>query len=132
MRLLFLLISLLCISPVWADDDDVPSYSEEGFQSWLKNFKDDAFRQGISPSVLDDAFGSSTLDARVLELDRKQPESKFTIGQYLDRVITKKRIEDGRAQFIEHRKQLGEIGKKYGVQPKFIVALWGIETNYGT
>src|SRR3954470_18005788 len=131
MKYVLLLLSFFFLSPVMAQEDDVPSYSEEGFQHWLKEFKDEALRQGISSSTLEDAFSTTTLDERVLELDRKQPESKFTIAEYLQRVITRKRIEDGRNRYAENEVLLKDIGKRYGVPPRFIVSLWGIETNYG-
>ena len=68
---------------------------------------------------------------RVIELDRKQPEFTLTFAQYLERVVSVSRQQRARARYDTHRELLTEIGDKYGVQPRFIVALWGIETDFG-
>src|SRR3546814_416983 len=68
---------------------------------------------------------------RVIELDRNQPESTLTFAEYRDRIVSATRIETGRRLLEENRALLEEIGATFGVQPRFIVALWGIETNFG-
>ena len=51
--------------------------------------------------------------------------------QYHKRIVSPLRIQQGRQMMAQHRRLLEEVGQKYGVQPRFIVALWGIETSYG-
>jgi membrane-bound lytic murein transglycosylase B len=68
---------------------------------------------------------------RVIELDRSQPEFTLTFAQYLERVVPVSRQNRAKARFDEHRDLLKEIGQTYGVQPRFVVALWGIETDFG-
>jgi membrane-bound lytic murein transglycosylase B len=68
---------------------------------------------------------------RIIELDRSQPEFKLTLKQYLDRIVSDKTVWDGRRLYREHRDLLKKIGDQYGVEPQYIVALWGIETRYG-
>jgi membrane-bound lytic murein transglycosylase B len=102
------------------------------FQAWLDEFKREALGQGIPQTALDSAFFNvyGPID-RVIELDRSQPESRLTLDEYLARVVSSERIAKGRARMIEHRAVLDGVGARYGVQPRFIVSLWGIETDYG-
>lgn len=104
---------------------------ERGFSQWLAEFRRDAAGQGISERTLDAALGQVTLQPRVLELDRAQPERRLTWPEYFQRVINEQRVRDGQAMYARHRETLEEIGRTYGVQPRFIVALWGLETSYG-
>ena len=68
---------------------------------------------------------------RVVELDRKQPEFTLTFRQYMDRVVPQGRVDKGRQKLRENRALLQQISGKYGVPPQFIVAFWGIETDFG-
>lgn len=101
------------------------------FDTWLGILRAEALAKGIRPETLDRALGGLTPIKRVIELDRRQPEFTLTFDQYLARVVPKHRVNRGRAKFTEHRDLLTKIGRKYGVQPRFIVALWGIETDFG-
>lgn len=101
------------------------------FSAWLAAMRADALKQGISQATVTAALGNLTPIQRVVELDRSQPEFTITLRQYLQRAISDARVNQARAKYAEHRKLLDEVGRKYGVQPRFIVALWGIETNFG-
>ena len=105
--------------------------SAEDFQIWLGKLRVEAEGKGISQSVLDEALAGIQPIPRVIELDRRQPEFTLTFTQYRDRVVPQSRIKKGRAKYQENRDLLEEIGGKIGVQPRFIVALWGIETDFG-
>jgi len=98
---------------------------------WLKDFHKEAIAAGISRQTLDEAFSGLTPIAKVISLDRNQPEFKLTLDDYLDRVVSATRIEKGRKLLRENRVLLEEIHRQYGVQPRFLVALWGIETDFG-
>jgi membrane-bound lytic murein transglycosylase B len=67
----------------------------------------------------------------VIALDRKQPENKVSLTRYLENTITDGRIEKGRDMLVEHAEMLEKVSKRYGVQPKYIVALWAIESDFG-
>src|SRR4051812_26190244 len=101
------------------------------FPNFLAGIRQDALAAGIKPATLDRALAGLKPIPRVLELDRKQPERVFTFAEYMDRVIPPQRIEAARARLAENRPLLEEIGAKYGVQPRFIVALWGIVSDFG-
>lgn len=108
-----------------------PEQTEEKFQAWVEEFKKEALKQGISQRTLDKAFKDVHLNLRVLGLDRRQPEFSQTFWQYFNRAITKWRVEKGQELYKKHQEQLNEITKKYGVPGRFIIAFWGLETNYG-
>ena len=108
-----------------------PVAGAEEFQTWLRDLRGEAQAKGISAAILDEALSQIKPIPRVIELDRRQPEFTLTFTQYRDRVVPRARIRTGRAKFLANRALLEEIGKKIGVQPRFIVALWGIETDFG-
>ena len=101
------------------------------FQDWLKGFRSEAAKAGIADSVLDQALGSVTPIPRVLELDRRQPEFMLTLWRYMEIYVPDKRIETGKALLKKHAKLLAEVEKKYGVPARFLVAFWGVETDFG-
>ena len=101
------------------------------FARWLEDLRQDALRHGVSAATLDSALSGIKPIARVIELDRKQPEFTLTFRQYQERVVPKARVEKGKRKLSENRTLLEKIGKKFGVQPRFIVAFWGIETGFG-
>lgn len=103
----------------------------ETFPEWLSIFKTQAVKQGISPELIDKAFQDINPIERVIELDRKQPEGKWTFAQYKEKVVNPVRIAQGRRMMREHEALLKQTEEKYGVAPQYIVALWGIETSYG-
>lgn len=101
------------------------------FQTWLTAFKQDARAKGISQETIDAALTGINPIPRVIELDRRQPEGTMTFAQYKQKVISQDRIEKGKTKYLNHRATLEKIGAQYGVQPQYIVALWGLETSYG-
>jgi peptidoglycan lytic transglycosylase B len=121
--LLLLLVGLLMAAPAGAVEED--------FATWLTGLRRDALAAGIRPATLDRALAGIEPIPRVIELDRKQPESTITYAGYLDRVVTPERRKTARERLAENRKLLTEIQRRYGVQPRFIIALWGNETLFG-
>ena len=110
----------------------MPARAQEAdFLTWLVAFKAEAVQQGIKPETLEAAFAGVEPIQHVLDLDRRQPESTITFAHYIERVVTSARVEAGRKRLAENRPLLDEVGAKYNVQPRFIVALWGIETGFG-
>ena len=103
----------------------------EEFNTWLDTLKIEARSKGISQSTIESSLSGIKPIPRVIELDRKQPEFTLTFKEYLRRVVSDRRIRIGKAKLVEHEKLLAEISIKYGVQPRYIIALWGIETDFG-
>lgn len=105
--------------------------AEKDFQSFIRELEADAVARGIRAETARTALTGVNHIDKIIELDRKQPEFTFTLQQYLDRVVSKQKVEKGRRMLEENRAVLAEIEARYGVQPKYVVALWGIETDYG-
>lgn len=103
----------------------------ENFDIWLSDLRDEAHRKGVSTPTITLALSDIQPIPRVLELDRKQPEGQMTFVQYRERIVSRKRIEEGRALYKFHQFELDKIAREYGVPAPYIVALWGIETSYG-
>jgi membrane-bound lytic murein transglycosylase B len=101
------------------------------FDEWLKAFRQEAIGKGIPTPVVDQSLAGVAPIPRVLELDRRQPETTLTFDEYITRVVNPGRVESGRARLQEHRDVLARVSQAYGVQPRFIVSLWGIETDFG-
>lgn len=109
-----------------------PSFAaQEPFDQWLPKLKAEARENGISQATIDDAFANVKLIEKVVKLDRKQPEVVQTFQEYMAQRLPKSLIDSGKAMLNENRTVLEEVGRKFGVQPRFIVALWGVETRYG-
>jgi len=105
--------------------------SQQNFRLWLANLRREALATGISRVTLDNALKDLELLPRVIELDRGQPELRLTLPEYLNRMVNERRVARGRTELVRHRTLLKEILHRYAVQPEFLVALWGIETNFG-
>ena len=121
--MLVALISLLALPQLCPAADD--------FSQWLDKLRGEAIAKGISEATLDAALSGLQPIPRVIELDRNQPEFKYDLWSYLDLVITKSRIKKGRQMLRSHHKLLNKISARYGVQPRFLVAIWALETNFG-
>lgn len=101
------------------------------FNDLLVELQKEALGSGISPKTVDVALTGLEPIQQVIEADRNQLESKLTLDDYLGRVVSEARINRGRQKLGEHRSLLSKIADNYGVQPRLLVALWGIETNFG-
>ena len=101
------------------------------FNKFVLNFANQKLKNKFDKKLINSFISNTNFIKRVIELDRSQPEFKLTLDQYLDRVITKTRIKKSRLKYKENQKLLEKIGNHFKVQPRFIVALWGIETDFG-
>ncbi|MBU1621022.1 MAG: lytic murein transglycosylase [Gammaproteobacteria bacterium] len=101
------------------------------FESYVAALKQEAIEKGYAKALVDEVFASLKHYQSAVVADKKQPEFTETLDTYLPKRISKQRIELARKYYKEHQKELDAIGKKYGVQPRFIVALWGLESSFG-
>lgn len=104
----------------------------EQFQNWIEAFKLRAQVVGISEKVLDRAFRGVRYDANVIKRDRNQSEFSKTIWDYLDSAASDLRVKNGRAALRKNQSKLDAIEAKYGVDKDVVVAIWGLESAYGT
>ncbi len=104
----------------------------EDFGVWLNGLRSEALGRGIRAATLDEALKGLQPIPRVIELDRSQPEFTMTYQQYLDRVIPQQRIDRARQELAANRELLKRVSQRFGIPANFIVALWGVESNFGT
>ncbi len=105
--------------------------SQSGFQRWVKNFRAVALQNGITARTYDRAFRGVKLNARVVQLDRKQSEFSRQIWDYLDTATSPKRVKNGQAMLVKYKSVLSQIEQKYGVDKEVVLAVWGLESSYG-
>ncbi|MGR6839270.1 lytic murein transglycosylase [Aliivibrio wodanis] len=105
--------------------------SEGKFQDYVVELKNEARDKGISEPILERAFKNIVFKAKAVKSDRNQPEKRLTLDEYIPRAVPKWKIKQANDLYKKHYKDLARIGKEYGVQPRFIVALWGVESNFG-
>jgi membrane-bound lytic murein transglycosylase B len=103
----------------------------DDFNTWLSNFEQKAIEVGISRQTIEKSFKNIVLNERVIELDQKQPEFTISLEKYLSNTTPRFRVNKGKKLYQENKDLLEEISNKFGVQPRFLLALWGIETSFG-
>jgi len=101
------------------------------FATWLDGFRRQARAEGITEATLARALDGVRYRPRVIELDRSQPEFVRPIWQYLDSAVSAQRVTTGRERLAEHRDTARRMEQRYGVPAEVVVAIWGIESNYG-
>ena len=106
--------------------------TQAGFKHWVKTFRVKALSRGISGKTYDQAFRGVKLQKRVIASDRKQAEFSRQIWDYLDTATSPKRVKNGKAMVKKHKNLLRRIEAKYGVEWSIVVAIWGLESSYGT
>ncbi|MEK9944478.1 MAG: lytic murein transglycosylase [Alphaproteobacteria bacterium] len=125
------LMVLLGAQGAWAAEKETVTFDMEKWRVWLEEVRTEASAKGIKPSIVDQALTGIDPIPRIIELDRRQPEFTLTFAQYIERVVPDRRVQKGRQMLAQHRALLEKVGNEIGVQPRFIVALWGIETDFG-
>ena len=101
------------------------------FAEFLADIRKEALSRGIKQEIIDTALDIDEPLPIVIERDRAQAETVLSLEAYLARRLTTKRIRTGREMLTRHRTLLDEVAAKYGVPPKIIVAIWGVESEYG-
>jgi len=134
-QILLVLLFLTVNAPAYAGnantDTGMLTMQAPTFEGWLAGVKAEARAKGVSEATLEAAFTGVKPIKKVVKLDRNQPEFKLTFAQYLKRVAPPFRVNRGKKMLKKHKALLARIRQKYGVQPRFIVALWGMETDFG-
>lgn len=117
--------------PHKGQEGHAPHKAEQGFARWRDQMVKKAIAKGISPKIVQETLGHTRFLPRVIELDRRQPEKVKTFAAYRDTILTADRINRGRTLLRDHAAELKQVEARTGVPAAVIVALWGIETNYG-
>jgi membrane-bound lytic murein transglycosylase B len=105
--------------------------AEDAFAAFIAAVRREALSQGIRAGAVDDALRRAEFLPHVIELDHKQPEHTMTLGGFLEKVVTPQKTADGRAALTENWPLLTRVHQRFNVQPRFIVALWAVESDFG-
>ena len=120
------------IAPAASVPLPVPMMTEAEFSLCINTFSAKAKTAGISDNIIHNSLAKAKLNKRVLELDRQQPEFTTTFADYFNRRVTEQRVAQGRALWKTHRALLDRVEQQYGVPTPYLLAFWGLETNFGS
>jgi membrane-bound lytic murein transglycosylase B len=109
----------------------VPAHAAS-FSDFLHAFRATAVASGVSPDVYDLSTAGLTPDPTIKALVETQPEFTTPIWSYIDQRVSDSRISSGKAAIDKNRALFVATGKRFGVDPYLLAAIWGIETNYGS
>lgn len=124
------------IMPLVVNDKIVKTAVQQGdsdlkFQQCLAQIKPLALASGIQNDIYDQYTKNLTPDYSVLDKLNYQPEFSTPIWDYLSGLVDDERIALGRSQLNQHQQVLSQIQNRYGVPPEVVVAVWGVESNFG-
>ena len=105
--------------------------AQDDFARWKEEFRVEALQAGVSQTTLDKFLPRMSLLPSVIQLDKKQPEFVSTFWDYMDARLTEERIQEGQMLLKRYPTWLARISDKYQVPKEYILAFWGLETNYG-
>jgi len=126
----------LCILAAWLSLFCVQAQAAQcggDFNAFIKGVSEEAVSAGVTPAVVARAFKGVSPDESVLAFDRRQ-QGVFNASyeSYATRAVSARRVERGRSLMRQRRALLSRIEREYGVPAPVIVAIWGLESNYGT
>jgi lytic murein transglycosylase len=108
-----------------------PAQVPPAFAAFLQELWPDARAKGVTRATFDLAFAGVTPDPRIMPITQRQPEFGQSVGTYIANFASKARIETGMRKAAEHAATLEAVEKEYGVDRWLVLAIWGVETNYG-
>ena len=114
--------------------DEQPSAEADPVQAFnvcKQNLQQSALEAGITPAIAEQVFANIKYQPRVIELDRSQPEFVQTFPGYFSKRVNDWRINKGRHLAGEHKELLQDLVKQYGIPAQYLLAFWGLETNFG-
>jgi membrane-bound lytic murein transglycosylase B len=109
----------------------VPPLPLPPFDVWLAEVRAEAAARGIRADILDQTLTGIEPVSQILERDRTQAEFTFTLDSYLKRRLTPATVRTAREMYKRHRALLQRIGTRYGIDPRLLVSVWGLESNFG-
>lgn len=102
------------------------------FEQWMAKFKQDALAAGISQSTISRALDGMAFDPAIIKRDGGQGVFQQSFLQFSDRMTNKNRFQNGLGQMKKHAQLLARIEQQFGVPAPVLIALWGLETDYGS
>ena len=121
--------STVSASPTQAESEELEH--SQRFARWVAEFSTSARAAGIDEATLQIAFDNVRFVPRIIELDRAQPEFTRAVWDYLDNALSTQRIARGQDKLLQLRPVVEPIAARYGVPAEVLVAIWGMESNYG-
>jgi len=112
-------------------DTNAPTPREQ-FAQCVVDLQQQAKSVGVSQRVTDNVLGKAQFKEKIISLDRNQPEFVQTFTDYFEKRVNTWRIDKGRQMLAKHRVFLNELNKEYGVPAQYLLAFWGLETNFGS
>lgn len=127
MSRLLLLLSLFCIA------NTALAANQSSWRSWVNELRNEAVHDGISENLFDSVFDRMRAPSRkVRSLSKSQPEHRLTFQKYRKSRASNYRVLIGKRKYKKFKPLLTEVGEQFGVDPCFIVSIWGMETSYGS
>ena len=114
-----------------AQDAQEPVVAEDNFQTCIARLQGQASDAGVSEKTIQDVLGKVEPLPKLLTYDRNQPEFVQTFTGYFSKRVNDWRINKGREKLAEHRPFLVKLTQQYGVPAHYLIAFWGLETNFG-
>ena len=105
--------------------------SEAGLRNWVAGFRSRAISSGVSPATYDNAMRIARYNPEVIRLDRRQAEFSRPVWEYLDSAASDSRTTKGRGLARTHAGTLNAVEGRYGVDRNIVMAIWGMESNFG-
>jgi membrane-bound lytic murein transglycosylase B len=136
MKLIKACFFVVLFSLLFSHSADVSAFNNKeltqaGFEQYVVELKKEALDKGYSEAFITSTFSQVKFHQRAVTADRNQPEKVETLDTYLPKRVPQWKVDKARSQYKQHKVILEKVSEKYHVQPRFIVALWGLETNFG-
>ena len=109
----------------------VPPLPLPPFDVWLTELRAEAEARGIRPEIVAAALDGIAPVAQILERDRTQAEFTFTLDGYLKRRLPPRTVRTARTMYKRHHALVQRVGRAYGVDPRLLVSVWGLESEFG-
>ncbi|OYU45164.1 MAG: murein transglycosylase [Burkholderiales bacterium PBB4] len=117
-------------SPVTVQSTELDK--ERRFSDWVEAFKVSARASGIDEETLRVSFDAVRYIPRVIEQDQRQPEFTRNVWDYLDSAVSAQRVAAGKIKLLQWQPTISPIASRYGVPPEILMAIWGLESSYGS
>tara|TARA_B100000427_G_scaffold329249_1_gene344699 strand:- start:978 stop:1973 length:996 start_codon:yes stop_codon:yes gene_type:complete len=125
MKIKIFLLFIFCISSSISFSDEIT------FDEWLVSFKNDALDQGISNNTLETVLSNAEYLPNVIKYDRYQPEFYEDTKTYVTKRTSNKKLKNGITLYLKNKEVINNIETKFNVEKELLLALMGIETNFG-
>ena len=122
--------AIVCAAVIYAIPADAASCGGS-FDKWLAAYRQEAAKAGVSDRTLGSALQGIAADPKVLALDRDQKVFQQSFQEFSGRMVSPSRLKKGGLLLLQHASMLSRIETQFGVPPEIIVAIWGLESDFG-